>query len=133
VTPGTPVARARTGHHHQSLCQKGYIDHQVLSSDAYLKFIEDDFLQGSRLNPKTDGRPDPRPDVREDAKELGNLANDFNFKQAPSPGLAADEPPIRLSRPTGGLRGCTPCDGCTVPPNPFATGDNPTIDSGGTG
>ena len=39
----------------------GYIDHQTLSSDAYLKFIEDDFLGGSRLNPKTDGRPDPGP------------------------------------------------------------------------
>ena len=37
----------------------GFIDHQTLSSDAYLKFIEDDFLGGVRLNPKTDGRPDP--------------------------------------------------------------------------
>jgi Phosphoesterase family len=36
--------------------RKGYIDHQTLSSDAYLKFIEDDFLGGARLNPKTDGR-----------------------------------------------------------------------------
>jgi len=27
----------------------------------YLKFIEDDFLNGQRLDPKTDGRPDPRP------------------------------------------------------------------------
>lgn len=45
----------------------GHIDHQVLSFDAYVKFIEDDFLGGQRLDPKTDGRPDPRPDVREDA------------------------------------------------------------------
>jgi phospholipase C len=37
--------------------RRGYIDHQTLSFDAYLKFIEDDFLQGERLNPKTDGRP----------------------------------------------------------------------------
>lgn len=36
-----------------------YIDHQVLSHDAYNKFIEDDFLGGQRLNPATDGRPDP--------------------------------------------------------------------------
>jgi phospholipase C len=63
--------------------KKGYIDHQVLSFDAYLKFIEDDFLHGARLNPKTDGRPDPRPDVRENAKILGNLVNDFNFHQKP--------------------------------------------------
>ena len=43
----------------------GYIDHQTLSFDAYLKFIEDDFLGGQRIDPSTDGRPDPRPDVRE--------------------------------------------------------------------
>ena len=44
---------------------QGHIDHQQLSHDAYLKFIEDDFLEGSRLDPATDGRPDARPDVRE--------------------------------------------------------------------
>ena len=47
----------------------GYIDHQTLSFDAYLKFIEDDFLGGARIDPKTDGRPDPRPDVRENARD----------------------------------------------------------------
>ena len=41
--------------------RQGYIDHQTLSHDAYLKFIEDDFLGGARLDPATDGRPDPRP------------------------------------------------------------------------
>lgn len=63
--------------------RKGYIDHQTLSFDAYLKFIEDDFLNGQRLNPKTDGRPDSRPDVRENAKQLGNLIKDFDFSQKP--------------------------------------------------
>jgi phospholipase C len=63
--------------------RRGYVDHQILSSDAYLKFIEDDFLQGRRLDPRTDGRPDPRPDVRENAKILGNLVRDFNFGQKP--------------------------------------------------
>jgi phospholipase C len=63
--------------------KRGYIDHQVLSSDAYLKFIEDDFLHGARLDPRTDGRRDPRPDVRENVKILGNLASDFNFSQRP--------------------------------------------------
>jgi phospholipase C len=67
--------------------RRGYVDHQVLSQDAYLKFIEDDFLHGQRLNPKTDGRPDSRPDVRESAKILGNLVSDFNFKQKPRPPL----------------------------------------------
>ncbi len=65
----------------------GFIDHQVLSHDAYNKFIEDDFLFGQRLNPKTDGRPDPRPDVREALPTLGNLAADFNFSQRPRPPL----------------------------------------------
>ncbi len=60
-----------------------YIDHQILSFDAYLKFIEDDFMGGARLNPRTDGRPDPRPTVREDAPILGDLTQDFNFNQAP--------------------------------------------------
>jgi len=63
----------------------GFVDHQRLSSDAYLKFIEDDFLGGARLNPKTDGRPDPRPDVRESSAKLGNLIRDFNFAQTPRP------------------------------------------------
>ncbi len=63
--------------------KKGYIDHQTLSFDAYLKFIEDDFMNSQRLDPKTDGRPDPRPTVREDVAILGNLVNDFNFNQTP--------------------------------------------------
>jgi phospholipase C len=65
----------------------GFIDHQVLSFDAYLKFIEDDFLGGQRLDPNTDGRPDSRPNVRESAGILGNLLNDFDFNQPPRPAL----------------------------------------------
>jgi len=65
----------------------GMIDSQTLSHDAYNKFIEDDFLDGQRLDPATDGRPDPRPDVREANPLLGNLVNDFNFSQAPLPPL----------------------------------------------
>jgi phospholipase C len=67
--------------------KQGYVDHQTLSFDAYLKFIEDDFLGGQRLDPTTDGRPDPRPDVRENASILGNLLSDFDFNQAPRPPL----------------------------------------------
>jgi phospholipase C len=63
--------------------KQGYIDHQTLSFDAYLKFIEDDFLGGQRLDPRTDGRPDPRPTVRENATQLGDLASDFDFSQPP--------------------------------------------------
>ena len=63
--------------------KRGYIDHQILSHDAYLKFIEDDFLGKRRIDPKTDGRPDNRPDVRERASVLGNLTTDFDFGQKP--------------------------------------------------
>jgi phospholipase C len=63
--------------------RKGFIDHQTLSHDAYVKFIEDDFLGGERIDPRTDGRPDPRPDVREDEKILGDLRKDFDFSQTP--------------------------------------------------
>jgi phospholipase C len=71
----------------------GYVDHQELSHDAYLKFIEDDFLGGRRLDPATDGRPDPRPDVRENSSALGNLLSDFNFNQQPrSPLILPDHP-----------------------------------------
>jgi len=79
--------------------RKGYIDHQTLSFDAYVKFIEDDFLGGQRLNPSTDGRPDPRPDVRESEPILGTLVHDFNFKQKPRPPLLLDpQPQTDLSR-----------------------------------
>jgi phospholipase C len=63
--------------------RRGHIDHQVLSFDAFNKFIEDDFLGGQRIDPRTDGRPDPRPDVRENAKILGDLAADFDFTRKP--------------------------------------------------
>jgi phospholipase C len=72
----------------------GLIDHQLLSRDAYLKFIEDVFLAGARLNPSTDGRPDPRPDVREQAAGLGDLSADFDFTQQPLPAaLLSPHPP----------------------------------------
>jgi phospholipase C len=63
--------------------RKGYVDHQTLSHDAYVKFIEDDFLHGKRLDPKTDGRPDPRASVAENASQLGDLRKDFDFSQSP--------------------------------------------------
>jgi len=62
----------------------GFIDHQTLSFDAFNKFIEDDFLSGQRIDPKTDGRPDPRPDVRESEPILGDLSKDFDFSQPPA-------------------------------------------------
>jgi phospholipase C len=63
------------------------IDHQTLSFDAYLKFIEDLFLDGQRLDPETDGRPDARPTVREDVAILGDIRDMFDFTQEPLPPL----------------------------------------------
>jgi phospholipase C len=95
----------------------GYIDHQTLSSDAYLKFIEDDFLGGSRLDPKTDGRPDPRPDVREDAAILGNMDQDFDFNQKPRPPvLLPTNPPTDSPSIPAWFSGKGPCVGCTTTP-----------------
>ena len=67
--------------------KQGYVDHQTLSFDAYLKFIEDDFLGGQRLDPANDGRPDTRPTVRESSSVLGDLASEFDFNQVPRPPL----------------------------------------------
>jgi phospholipase C len=65
----------------------GYIDHQQLSTDSYLRFIEDDFLAGQRLDPATDGRPDSRPFVAENQSGMGDLINDFDFSKPPRPPL----------------------------------------------
>jgi len=73
--------------------KRGYVDHQVLSFDAYLKFIEDLFLDSQRLDPMNDGRPDPRPFVRENVAILGDLVNDFDFDQKPRPPLILDPYP----------------------------------------
>jgi phospholipase C len=80
----------------------GYIDHQTLSFDAYLKFIEDDFLSSQRLDPATDGRPDPRPTVRENASILGDLSNEFDFNQTPlAPLVLAPRPTSPTADPGG--------------------------------
>jgi phospholipase C len=78
--------------------RRGFVDHQTLTFDAYLKLIEDRFLQGQRLDPSTDGRPDARPVVRETLPLLGDLELAFDFDGKPSPPLILDPTP-RASRP----------------------------------
>ena len=100
--------------------KKGYIDHQTLSTDAYLKFIEDDFLGGAQLNPKTDGRPDPRPDVREALPILGTLTGDFNFSQPPrKPLLLPTNPPTDSPKLPPYFAKAPACVGCTTLPPAF--------------
>jgi len=86
----------------------GFVDHQTLSFDAYDKFIEDDFLGGQRIDPATDDRPDPRPTVREDVAILGNLIDDFDFSQAPSPPVVL---PVHPSTTLTGTPGPPPGGG----------------------
>jgi phospholipase C len=73
--------------------KRGYVDHQTLSFDAYLKLVEDIFMNGQRIDPTTDGRWDPRPDVRENAPELGDLLREFDFDQTPRKPLILDPRP----------------------------------------
>jgi phospholipase C len=72
--------------------KRGYIDHQTLSFDAYLKFIEDVFMGGRRID-SSDGRPDSRPTVRENVRILGDLRKDFDFHQKPRPPLVLNPRP----------------------------------------
>ncbi|MBV9796478.1 MAG: alkaline phosphatase family protein [Solirubrobacterales bacterium] len=89
--------------------RRGYLDHQILSFDAYAKFIEDDFLGGQRLDPKTDGRPDPRPTVREDVPQLGDLTSDFDFSQAPlAPVILPVQPHTDLVGPAASPAAASP-------------------------
>jgi phospholipase C len=100
--------------------RQGLVDHQTLSFDAYVRFIEDRFLGGQRLDPATDGRPDPRPSVRETAPGLGDLTADFDFSHLPrasgAPARARPPPwPHRAERPvTGARRGSCTVGGTTV-------------------
>jgi len=63
--------------------RSGLVDHTTYTFDSYLKFIEDDFLGGARLDPATDGRPDSRPLTYEARRGIGDLTNAFDFNQSP--------------------------------------------------
>jgi phospholipase C len=81
----------------------GLIDHQVVSFDAYLKFMEDIFVTGARIGAPDTIRPDSRTTLREALTDVtqapspnnqggnpipvGDLLNDFNFQQNPLPPL----------------------------------------------
>ena len=79
--------------------KQGYIDHQVCSTDCNLTFIEQTFLNGESMSQA--GRPDPRPDYRDAQAAYGDLANDFDFSQAPRRPLVLSTHPLTLLRPAG--------------------------------
>jgi phospholipase C len=95
--------------------KQGVILHTPASFDSTLKFVEDRFLGGQRLDPATDGRPDPRPTVRENAPSAGDLREAFDFTQSPRPGLILPTVPgSQLAQPM-------PAIPKTAGPSPTAT------------
>jgi phospholipase C len=78
--------------------KEGAVDHQLLSFDAYLKFIEDRFLSGGRL---PGDRRDRRPTVREDVDRLGDLTEGFDFTQPPRAAPILDPTPSVPEPPEG--------------------------------
>ena len=70
------------------------VDHRTYSFDAFLKLIEDRFLDGARLNGWNQGWRDPRPTTREEVAILGDLARVFDFTQAPIPWIHLDPTPL---------------------------------------
>jgi phospholipase C len=73
------------------------IQHATLSFDSYLRLIEDRFLGGQRLDPRTDGRPDARPTVRE--RVANPIQGVFDFHQEPLPPLVLDPWPWPAPEP----------------------------------
>jgi len=113
--------------------KQGYVDHQELSFDAYLKFIEDDFLNSQRLDPQTDGRPDPRPSVRENYPFLGDLVNDFDFSGGGSPGaprrlILPEFPVLPQIDPGQPDANANQDDEETVPPDDNVQNDSASLD-----
>jgi phospholipase C len=78
--------------------KEGSIDDTTLSFDSYLRLIEDRFLDGQRLDPRTDGRPDSRPTVRE--RLAGDVTNAFDFHQAPRDPVILDPWPWHAPEPS---------------------------------
>jgi len=77
--------------------KRGYIDDTALTFDSYLHLIEDRFLDGQRLDPKTDGRPDSRPTVRD--ATANPLTKAFDFSRRPRSPLLLDPWPWKQPEP----------------------------------
>ncbi len=72
----------------------GTIDHQILTSDSFLKLVEDTFAGGESICQT--GRSDPRPDCRDESTQLGNILDDFDFNQPARPPLILSTHPMSL-------------------------------------
>ncbi len=65
------------------------VSHQLLTFDAYLKLVEDRFLESDRIDPKTDGWPDSRPTVREDVADPRRPREGLRLLTSPDPAVGA--------------------------------------------
>ena len=77
--------------------KRGYIDHQTLSFDAYVKFIEDDFLGSQRIDPQH----------RRPAGSPAHGAGGRPRARRPHPGLRF-QPGAAAADGPAGRRDCTP-------------------------
>jgi phospholipase C len=121
--------------------KQGYIDHGIHSFDSYQRFIEDVFLGSSRLDPTTDGRPDPRPVVGENYPGLADLADDFDFTQAPrapqilgntsASALVASIHPTASAAPSAGSTTPTTSGGLSTSIFPAPTAAPAVVPTGG--
>ncbi len=77
--------------------RSGMVDHNLYSIDSYATFIENIFMDGTRLDPTAMGQPDARPDIRDaltsvtflngTTEPVGDLREEFDFSQAALPPL----------------------------------------------
>jgi phospholipase C len=81
--------------------KQAHIDKNLYSFDSYLKLIEDRFLEGERLDPKTLSRPDSRPVVREEYEIYGDITEAFDFDQEPRAPLILEPWPWDEPEPQG--------------------------------
>ena len=74
----------------------GYIDHQTLSFDAYLKFIEDRFLGGARIDPTHRRLARPSPDRPREHLRAREISQGIRLHAGADPCV---DPPALSRRP----------------------------------
>ncbi len=73
----------------------GYVDHQILSFDDYVRLIADDFLGGQRLDPRPTADPNPGPTCGR-THPRSDITAAFDFNQSPRPPM-----PLPVHPPPG--------------------------------
>ncbi len=119
--------------------KSGLIDHQVYSFESYIRFMEDLFAGGARLDPAALGNPDNRVVIRDEVTQvtyldgttapIGDLMSEFDFSQTPLPPFIQNQ-----FIPSGIFANCYPTQIQTVCQSPTVTISwNPVVWPGGEG